>query len=189
MKKIKNIITTSFLSMLLILFLFSCNKVNNDNPITVFAATGAMYALDELSDSFYSDYSISIDKNYAASGNLARQIYSGAKSDIYISASLEWINHLKNNNELIDSTIHKLAKNKLVIICPKNRNVHIDFSSEFNIESIIPDKIAIGDPAYVPAGKYAKEIFDTLNWYTKIKNRIILAKDVSSVLHYVELGE
>jgi len=190
MNKLFNILLLLPLLFGLLIINSSCNKPSKvKSNISLFAATGTMLAVNEITDSFCTEYSNQIEKNYAASGNLARQVASGAKADLFISADLNWINYLKSNNTLIDSSISVLAKNRLVIICPKNKNFTIDFSEQFDIESIIPDKIAIGDPSYVPAGKYAKKVLDTLGWYTKIRNKIILAKDVSSVLNYVELGE
>ncbi|HAN19738.1 MAG: molybdate ABC transporter substrate-binding protein [Bacteroidetes bacterium GWC2_33_15] len=191
MKKIKNI----FILFPIILFftgiISSCNQPQSDvkSKISLFAATGTMLAVNEICDSFTPGNTVQIEKNYAASGNLARQIVNGANANIFISADIEWINFLKDNNLLIDTTISVFAKNKLVIICPKNEHFTIDFSEQFDIESIVPDKIAIGDPSYVPVGKYAKRVLDTLGWYNRISNKVILAKDVSSVLHYVELDE
>ena len=86
-------------------------------------------------------------------------------------------------------SISKLANNKLVIICPKDQEVNLEFNDDFDIKSAVKNKISIGDPKYVPVGKYAKQFLDTLTWYRQIEDQIILAKDVTSVLHYVELGE
>ncbi|OFX85407.1 MAG: molybdate ABC transporter substrate-binding protein [Bacteroidetes bacterium GWF2_33_16] len=157
--------------------------------VSIFAASGSIMPINEISDSFLTQYSIPIDKNFAASGTLARQIADGAKADIFISANIEWINYLKTKNLLIDSSIYKLAGNRLVVICHKSKNVDIKFTNDFNIKSIVPDKIAIGDPLYVPAGKYAKQTMSMLGWYNQIQDRIILTKDVSSALHIVELNE
>ena len=148
-----------------------------------------MLPTNEICDSFTSNYKYEIDKNFAASGALARQIKAGAEADIYISSNKQWIDFLNDNKLLVENSISEIASNKLVVICQKNKNIKLEFSKEFDIKSNIIDKIAIGDPKYVPVGKYAKQVLDSLDWYNSIQNRIILAKDVMSVLHYVELGE
>lgn len=179
----------------LVIFLFiyvgiltGCNpKTNSD--VKLFAAAGTMLPSAEICDSIKADRNIKVEKNFAASGDLARQIFAGADADIYISANKQWINYLNENHLIIENTISEIAGNKLVIICPVNKDITLDFSTDFNIQSAVIDKISIGDPKYVPVGKYAKQVLDTLNWFNQIQNKIILAKDVTSVLHYVELGE
>ncbi|MFC2104395.1 molybdate ABC transporter substrate-binding protein [Bacteroidota bacterium] len=155
----------------------------------MFAAAGTMLPTNEICNYFLSENNIQAECNYAASGALARQIKAGADADIYISANKQWVDFLDENNLVIKSSISEIAKNKLVIICPKNKEIEINFSKEFNIQSAINDKIAIGDPKYVPVGKYAKQFLDSLKWFNEIQSQIILAKDVTSVLHYIELGE
>lgn len=50
------------------------------------------------------------------------------------------------------------------------------------------DKIAIGIPESVPAGKYAKETLEVLEIWDEVESKLILAKDVRQVLSYVETG-
>lgn len=157
--------------------------------MSIFAAAGTMLATNEVCDSFSIINDLEIQRNFAASGALARQIESGADADIYISANKQWIDFLIDNGILKPESISKIASNKLVLICPKDQNINIDFNMDFDIKSTIPNKISIGDPKYVPVGKYAKQFLDTLSWFNQIEKEIILAKDVTSVLHYVELGE
>ena len=167
---------------------FSC-KNESDSRIKLFAAGGTMLPTNETCESFSSINNIEIEKNFAASGTLARQIKSGAETDIYISSNKQWIDFLNDNKLLIKNSISEIASNKLVVICPKNKEVNLDFTKEFDIKSTITDKISMGDPKYVPVGKYAKQALDSLDWYNQIRNNIILAKHVTSVLHYVVLGE
>lgn len=193
--KIKNYIKSILIFLLFILIglQYSCREKSNNNNrpfrIQLFAAGGTMLPGNEICDSFISQNNIEIEKNFAASGTLARQIKAGAEADIYISSNKQWIDFLCDNELLIENSVSELAKNKLVVICPKNKEVNLDFTKEFNIKSAITDKISMGDPKYVPVGKYAKQALDSLDWYNQIRTNIILAKDVTSVLHYVILGE
>ncbi len=173
---------------LIVIILYSCSN-KEKQTISIFAAAGTMLATNEVCDSFNLTNAIEIERNFAASGALARQIKSGAEADIYISANKQWIDFLIENGILYRESISKLANNKLVIICPKDQEVNLEFNDDFDIKSAVKNKISIGDPKYVPVGKYAKQFLDTLTWYRQIEDQIILAKDVTSVLHYVELGE
>jgi len=182
-----------FSVILCIGFLFSCKQANNnkngDSTVKIFAAAGTMLPTNAICNEYEKQFNIKIDRNFAASGALARQIEAGADADIFISANKQWIDFLVENNLLIQNNISDLAKNNLVVICSKDRDIKIEFVNNFDIKSSVKERIAIGDTKYVPVGKYAKQVLDTLGWYGKIENQIILAKDVTSVLHYVELGE
>lgn len=189
MKRTKRIsFSIIFICIILITGCTAKDKELN-TTVTVFSASATMIPVTEIADSFSSAYSIRVEKNFAASGILARQIFNGAKADLFISANKEWIDYLTDKNLLVDTLVAKLAENKLVIICHKSKVVNLDFSADFNIKFTIPDKIAIGDPSYVPAGKYAQQALNSLGWYSDIKDRIILTKDVASVLNLVELNE
>src|SRR5699024_11339069 len=48
--------------------------------------------------------------------------------------------------------------------------------------------MAIGNPESVPAGKYTEQILHSIDLWDKLKNKLILAKDVRQVLTYVESG-
>ncbi len=196
--KIKIYIKAFLISFLIITIgiLHSCKEKSQNNNteteqinIQLFAATGAMFPSNEICYSFETNNNIKVDKNFAASGALARQIKAGAEADIYISANKQWIDYLVDNKLIIENTVTELARNKLVVICREDSDIKIEFTKEFDIRSAIKDNISIGDPKYVPVGKYAKQVLDSLEWFNKIQNKIILAKDVTSVLHYVEMGE
>ncbi len=178
-----------YFSLLAFIGFFTSCKKNKTAEIQIFAATGTLLPTTEISNSFESKYNTLINNNYSASGILARQIKNGAEADIFISANKEWIDYLIVNKLLNEKAIMTIGINKLVLICYKNNNINITFSKEFDIKSNVKNKIAFGDSNYVPAGKYAKQVFDTLNWYTELKNEIILTKDVTSTLHLIEQKE
>ena len=62
-------------------YLTSCNQ-STANHVSLFAATGTMLPCNEVCDSILSKNNLNLDKNYAASGALARQIHAGAQADI-----------------------------------------------------------------------------------------------------------
>ncbi|MBN2717892.1 MAG: molybdate ABC transporter substrate-binding protein [Deltaproteobacteria bacterium] len=158
-------------------------------PLHVHAAAGARLVTDDICDRYTQLTGVSVERNYASSGTLARQIAAGAQADLFVSANKQWIDFL-NEKQLLDKTaIAVAAKNALVVIAPKDAQVApLHFVADYDIGAGI-DHIAVGDPAYVPVGKYTDQVFKNLSWKDKLDGKLILAKDVSSVLNYVALGE
>ncbi len=173
-------------------FIVSCINENkkNTSSLTIFAAAGTRLATVALCDSFCKGKEITIEKNFASSGTLARQIYNGAKADIFISANKDWIDYLIDNDIVDKNSIEHVASNSLVIITHNKSGLTSTDLDNLLLKNVPTEQlIAIGDPSYVPVGKYTKKALESLGCYSQLKNNLILSKDVSSVLKYVELGE
>lgn len=181
----------AILSMLVGFLIISCDADETESKtLTIFAAAGTRQVTEEICNLFEQEYNCLINRNYASSGILARQLEKGAMADIYISANKQWVNYLANKNILVDSTIRPMAKTRLVIISPINKTkISFDFKPGYNIAEAVPNRIAIANPAHVPVGAYARDVLENLQWLEKLENKVLLAKDVSSILRYVELGE
>ena len=185
------------LYVLALLAIISCKSKENNNEkfeeegnLTVYAASGIRPAIEVISKLISKSDSCSIISNYASSGILARQSANGADCDVFISANKQWIDFLLEKGILDISSVQVIAENSLVVISPLDSKIVLpEFSFEYDIKSDSQRKIAIGNPDFTPVGKYAKMLFDTLEWYEKLAANLVMCKDVSSVRHYVELGE
>jgi molybdate transport system substrate-binding protein len=169
----------------------SCDtEEQNSTSYTVFAAASTRQTTEEICDLFEQEFNCSVNRNYASSGMLARQIDNGAGADLYISANEQWVDYLTNNDMLTGSTVRSIASSNLVVIAPKNKaEIQLEFTPDFDILKMVPNRIAIGDPSHVPVGTYANEVLVDLGWLEKLNKKVLMAKDVSSILRYVELQE
>ena len=77
----------------------------------------------------------------AASSTLARQIEHGADAAVFISANTEWMDYLAERKLLVEDTRVALVSNTLVWAC---RDKPMSLGAK--------GRIAMGDPAHVPAG-------------------------------------
>lgn len=124
--------------------------------------------------------------NLGASGALQKQIEQGAPADIFISAAPKQMNDLEAKDLINKPTRKNLVENKLVIIVPKASNISI--AKYEDLGKIEVQKVSIGETGSVPAGQYAQEVLTKLGIWDKIKDKTVLAKDVRTVLTYVETG-
>lgn len=126
---------------------------------------------------------IKIEGVYDASGKLQAQIESGLAADVFISAANKQMNALSDKGYMDKSTVKPLLENKLVLIVPKSGS-EIKGFEDFS-KAKHP---AIGDPASVPAGQYAKEALTKLGQWDGIQGKVSLGTNVTQVLNWVAEG-
>lgn len=185
-----------FTFWLVLILCFGCNKVSTDSKvikqsITIFAAASLTNVLKEIVATFKITNPINIKVNYASSGTLARQIAQGATADIYLAADQKWMDYIKEQGYLIEGQSIDIAQNQLVLITAKNSTLStIKLATAIDLHKILgTERLAMGDPNHVPAGKYAQESLRYHGWYKSLKNKILPTKDVRSALKMVELEE
>jgi molybdate transport system substrate-binding protein len=173
------------LRVLLVVCALSCAKTEQTTSLTVSAAVSLKEVLTELATNF-PDKSLSIQFQFASSGELEKQIMAGAPVDLFISASATQIERLQRHNKLQDQTITKLATNRLMAITYQESDLQ---SSDLAVLLSEASHIAIGDPALVPAGEYAKQGLLTLGLWGEAAPRLVMATNVRQVLDLVSRQE
>ncbi|XTZ11607.1 MAG: molybdate ABC transporter substrate-binding protein [cyanobacterium endosymbiont of Rhopalodia inflata] len=129
--------------------------------------------------------SVDINYNFGSSGSLQQQIEQGAPIDIFLSAAPKQMNVLQRKELLLTETRQDLLKNRVVLIVLKKKDNNITFESLNNADF---KKVALGDPASVPAGQYGKEVLSFLKLYKKIYSKLVFGKNTRQILFYVETG-
>jgi len=160
-------------------------------PVTlsVSAAASLTDALEAVNALYMEQHSnVTIVANYAASGTLQTQIEQGATCDVFLSAAAKQMNNLENEGLILSNTRIDLLKNSIVLIIPKASTLEID-----SFEDLLEDYVtlvAVGDPAFVPAGTYAYQLFDLLGITDELEasGKLIQGSSVRDVLAYVETG-
>jgi len=125
--------------------------------------------------------------NFGSSGALLRQMEMGAPVDVFVSAD-EYTMRLAVEKGLVyEDSIVRFAANSLVLITPADSDAGPSSIEGLGAESV--GRIAIGNPASVPAGRYAKAALERRGIWNEIADRMIYAEDVRQVLDYVRRGE
>ena len=158
-------------------------KTVDKQKLYVFAAASLSDVISEIADSFSVGRNVEVKLNLAASGTLARQIEQGAESDVFLSANKSWKDYLVEKSLSKDAGI--FTSNDLVLIASPADSV--DLTDVVSLLKSTEKKIAIGDPGYVPAGKYAQQVFDY--YQLDLSSKLLQTNDVRSALMMVEIGE
>ena len=153
--------------------------------LTISVAASLQDAITDVEAAYQREHgTVEFRNNFGSSGTLAREIEQGAPVDAFISAGEKPMDQLEAEGLLQPGSRVNLLRNTLVLIAPQG--------SDLQGFDQLPGKqvrlIALGDPASVPAGQYARQTLDSLHLYDQLKSKVVLAKDVRQVLTYVETG-
>lgn len=181
--------------VLLIAGFFGCDSRTAAPPapasVTVFAAASTSDVIADAGRRFEKSGGVHVVTSFGASSTLAQQIKAGAKADIFLSADEKWMDDLAGAGTIEPGTRGDLLANDLVLIAPRGHGFEVKMTKEFAFASAFPGpkRLAVADPAHVPAGRYAQQSLEHLGWWDSTKDRLLPAQDVRAALRLVELGE
>lgn len=159
-------------------------------PILVFAAASMKNALDDANELFERQKGVKVTTSYAASSALAKQIEAGAPADVFISADLDWMDYVDKKQLIRAGTRSNLLGNKIVLIAPAASALRLAITPNFPLAQALGDgRLAMADPASVPAGKYGKAALEALGVWSSVAGKIAPAENVRATLLLVSRGE
>lgn len=159
-------------------------------PVTVFAAASLKGSLDEAVAAWQAESGDTASISYAGSSALAKQIEQGAPAELFISADLAWMDYLAERKLIAADTRVNLLGNRIVLIAPKTSTAAIDIAPGMDLAGLLGDgKLAMADPAAVPAGKYGKAALEKLGVWQSVAGSVAAAENVRAALLLVSRGE
>jgi molybdate transport system substrate-binding protein len=160
------------------------------SDMLIFAAASMKTALDELAGPCRQATGLTIRASYAASSVLAKQIEQGAPADLFVSADLEWMDYVAERHLIKPETRVNLAGNDLVLIAPASHPVKLAIAPNFPLAAALGNgRLAVGDPAAVPAGLYARAALTSLGVWNAVSTHLAPAENVRAALVLVSRGE
>jgi len=151
---------------------------------TVFAAASLQEVLTEAAGKWRDQGHALPVLVFAGTGTLAKQIENGAPADIFISADPKWTDALVAKNKLNAAASAELARNRLVAIVPQA-------SKQRSLGAGVKQarRIAIGEPASVPAGNYARQALQSLGLWPIAEPKLVFTENVRAALALASRNE
>jgi molybdate transport system substrate-binding protein len=167
--------------ILICLLLLSAPALAGEINLSV--AASLKEVVNELSANFTRQHpGVKFLKNYGGSGQLAKQIESGAPSDLFISANLEWMDYLRQRKLVDAASVSNFTYNTLVFAGAPGKASALQ-------DVLKLERVAIGSPRSVPAGEYAMEALKKAGIDKQIEKKLVMARDARECLMYAERGE
>jgi molybdate transport system substrate-binding protein len=169
-------------SWLLAFFLTQSEKP----PLTVSAAISLSDVLEAVAAAYARSGGGPIRFNFAGSNVLARQIVSGAPVDVFISADELQMDVVARDGALQPASRTIVASNQLAVVAARDRVGEI--RAGFPAAAAGIRRLALGDPAAVPAGVYAREYLTKRGLWKTYEPRVVPMPNVRAALSAVENG-
>jgi molybdate transport system substrate-binding protein len=158
--------------------------------LLLFAAISMKDVLDEIVHACDPGSGVRVLTAYASSSALARQIEQGAPADVYVSADLDWMDHLAKRRLIDASSRIVLASNRLVLVAAADRDIAVDIAPGFPLARLLGGgRLAIANPQHVPAGRYARAALSSLGVWNAVRDQLAPADNVRVALNFVARGE
>jgi molybdate transport system substrate-binding protein len=160
-------------------------------PVVVFAAASLKNALDAVAKDWTREAGVEVKISYAASSALARQIEQAAPADLFISADVPWMNYVAKKKLIDPASRVDLLGNALVLVAgPGWTKGDVDLKSGGDLAGLLGnERLAMGEPGSVPAGKYGKAALEALGAWEGVKAKVAGAENVRAALALVSRGE
>jgi molybdate transport system substrate-binding protein len=173
------------------LLLARATRAQQTAPVTVFAAASLTDALRVLAAEWAGRGHPSPRLSFAASSALARQVEQGAGADLFLSADEAWMDYLATRGLIRPESRVSPIGNSLVLVAPATpARPPVSLGRGTDLLALAAGgRIATGDPAHVPAGRYARAALDWMGQWQAVSPRLARADNVRSALLLVERGE
>ena len=159
-------------------------------PLTVFAAASLKESMDEAAAAYQQATGTPVRVSYAASSALARQIEQGAPAQVFASADLEWMDYLQHRKLVDAGSRRDLLGNRLVLVAPQAGAAKVDLARPGSVAAALGEgRLAIGQTATVPAGKYGRAALQSLGQWEGVSSRLAESESVRAALMLVARGE
>ncbi|MGG5817402.1 molybdate ABC transporter substrate-binding protein [Falsiroseomonas sp. HW251] len=159
-------------------------------PLTVFAAASLTDALRALAHDWAERGNPAPRLSFAASSALARQIEQGAPADLFLSADEPWMDYVQSRGLIVEATRVSPIGNALVLVAPAGTTGSVDLARGTDLAALLGNRrLATGDPAHVPVGRYAQAALEWMGQWNAIAPRLARAENVRAALLLVERGE
>ncbi len=174
--------------------LIGCGTSEDEQQLTVFAASSLTNAFEEMQHDFEQEYpDIKLTMNFAGSQVLATQLGQGAEADVFASAN-EIQMDVAIEEGVISGEPVVFARNQLVIIVPDENPANIQQPADLANSGV---KLVLGVES-VPIGEYSRIAIESMDqsgeygpeFLQKVKGNVVtLESNVLQIVAKIQLGE
>ncbi len=153
--------------------------------VQVYVAASLTELVAQMAQEFEASTDIEITVVTGGSSTLAQQIAAGASADVFISANEGWVNFVQEKRGFEPSVA--LFGNSLIVVSRTGSGLELTDLSLLP-EALRGGRLALGDPAHVPAGIYARQALEGAHVWEDVSDRLAPTSNVRAAVQLVRSG-
>ena len=158
--------------------------------VLVFATASLTNALDRVAEAWTAETGHAAVMSYAGSSALARQIQEGAPADIFISASVDWMDEIEASDDLRAGTRRDILGNTLVLVAHGRDAEPVSIDAGLDLVGMLDGgRLSMALVEAVPAGVYGKAALVSLGLWEDVEPLVAQSDNVRAALAFVAQGE
>ena len=154
--------------------------------LMVAAAASLSVVAPQLTRALHEATGIDVRFNFAGSNTLARQIVEGARVDVFISADEAQMDAVERAGRVVPGSRAEIVSNQLVLIANRPRGapaLKVD-----DLASSTVRRVAMGDPAAVPAGVYGRQWLEAIRLWSVVAPKVVPLTSSPAVVAAINAG-
>lgn len=170
------------------LLLLLCCSLSLADELTVSAASSLGHAFKAAVQAYEARYPGSkVGLNTAASGTLLQQMAKGAPVDVFAPADQQTMDQAQAQGLVLATSRRDFARNTLLLVQPAGSKLVLRSLQDLQQPAVM--RVAIGNPASVPAGRYARDALEAARLWPLVSAKAVNTLNVRQALDYVARGE
>lgn len=155
------------------------------DDVLVFAPASLGGTLDRVAASFEAETGARVRVSYAGTSALAFQIRQGAPADVFVSASIDWMDALEAEGLIVAGSRADLLANSLVVVSARAEAVPLG-----DLPGALGEgRLAMALTEAVPAGQYGRQALEAAGLWEALAPRVVETDNVRAALRLAALGE
>jgi molybdate transport system substrate-binding protein len=155
--------------------------------VGVYAAADLQLAMRSLIQAFEQENpQAHVKVTFGSSGKGYAQLASGAPHDLFFSADMDYAERLAQEGLTLTKP-KPYGLGRLVVWSLSGSQVDVSKGLDVLLAPTIK-KIAIANPEHAPYGRAAKEALEKAGLWEKVKNKLVIAENISQAAHYALSG-
>lgn len=155
-------------------------------PLTVFAASDLAFAFADIVPRFEAASGRRVTLVLGSTGNLAKQIESGAPADVFFAANVAFVDGLAAAGAVRPATRALYAQGRIVLATGRSTGLRLASLDDLRRPEV--RRIAIANPEHAPYGQAAREALEAASLWTAVRPKLVYGENVRHALQFLESG-
>ncbi len=166
-------------------FGWACRRPGNQQQeITVAAASDLTNAFEELGREFEATNKIKVVFVFGSTGMLTRQIENGAPMDLFAAANVSYIDELAQKGLIVPDSKQIYARGRITLWTAADSPLQIETVADLTKPEV--KRIAIANPDHAPYGLAAQQALQSAGIWDAVKPKLVFGDNIRQTLQYAE---